>query len=651
MRVARNPPSGRDRAVAATLSYMAQEQPSDPQNNGNAGKPWTKGGASPNPAGRGARRADGAQTTEQTVRIDGGWSSVITGYNDATRDKRSGFSFSADIVTDVEAREMWRGDDIVAKVVEVLPSDAIRGGFEVKTGDKEEAETIDKYLEDLDACDYIRRAAEYERAYGGAALFPLINDGQDLIEPINLERAQSVDGFVLLEPRELQPFRWANGKVEVWRMQKLVEGGMPPASVYIHASRLIIFPGVRVTEQAVASAQPGWGDSILTRMKRVLRDFGIAWDAAGALVVDFSQGVFTMEGLNDLIARDKEHAVVRRLQIADIARSVVKMMVVDKKDGFERKATPMSGFPETLDRFGQRLSAATGMPVTKLLGVSAAGLNATGEGDEKNWHAVVSAFQSDKLTRPVTRLIEMCLHCANGPTGGKLPDTWSIEWQPLDVPSAKEEADRRYVIAQTDKIYWDIQALDGDTVARNRWGGDTFSPETQINFEERDAMAAAPTDPLLAAGLADPNAPLPEIGPDGLPIAPAPAIDPTTGAPITAEPAKQAMNGAQVQSLIEIVKASNAKEISRESAAAILRLAFTDVDEVTAQRILGPKEFKATIPAPAAPFGGGGGGFGKSAPGKEGDEKPEENAKKSGDITKDPGEPAADEEPETDVKE
>ncbi len=575
---------------------------------------------------------------EATTRTDGGWSSVLTGYNDATRDKRSSFSFSTDIVTDTEAREMWRGDDVVAKVVEVLPSEATRGGFEVKTGDKEQAEAIDKYLEDLDAFHYVRRAAEYERAYGGGALFPLVNDGQDLAQPLNLDRAQSIEELVLLEPRELQPWRWANGKVEVWRMQKFVEGGAPPVALYIHSSRLIIFPGVRVTEQAVYGAMPGWGDSILTRMKRVLRDFGIAWDAAGALIVDFSQGVFSMEGLNDLIARDKEKAVVRRLQIADIARSVVKMMVVDAKDKFERKQTPMSGFPETLDRFGQRLSAATGMPVTKLLGVSAAGLNATGEGDEKNWHAVVAAFQSDRLTKPFTRLIEISLRCKNGPTGGKLPDTWSIEWLPLDVPSAKEEADRRYVIAQTDKIYWDMQAVNGDVVAKNRWGGDTYSPEMQIDFEEQERLSAPPTDPALAVGLADPNAPLPEIGPDGLPVA---AVGPD-GKPLSAEPARQAMNGAQISSLIEVVKAANANEIARESAAAILRLAFAEVDENTAQAILGPKTFKAKVPAPAVPLGA------KPAAPKPDEEDNEEPAEDLGDVAKKVGEPEEPEAPSED---
>jgi hypothetical protein len=66
------------------------------------------------------------------------------------------------------------------------------------------------------------------------------------------------------------------------------------------------------------------------------------------------------------------------------------------------------------------------------------------------------------------------------------------------------------------------------------------------------------------------------------------------------------MNGAQISSLVDVIKAAGAKEISRESAAAILTLAFAGVTPADAERLLGPAGFEPVPPEPKpGPFGGG----------------------------------------------
>jgi hypothetical protein len=85
------------------------------------------------------------------------------------------------------------------------------------------------------------------------------------------------------------------------------------------------------------------------------------------------------------------------------------------------------------------------------------------------------------------------------------------------------------------------------------------------------------------------------------------AMSPMPGGaqPTALEPAKTAFTGVQVSALVDVVKAAMAKEISRESAAAIIELAFP-VDAAAALRILGPENFEPVKPEPPpAPFGGG----------------------------------------------
>jgi hypothetical protein len=64
-------------------------------------------------------------------------------------------------------------------------------------------------LDELGMVQCLREALQYERAYGGAAIFPGANDGSaDLTKPLNLDRLKTFDWLTVLTPRELTPVRW-----------------------------------------------------------------------------------------------------------------------------------------------------------------------------------------------------------------------------------------------------------------------------------------------------------------------------------------------------------------------------------------------------------------------------------------------------------
>ncbi len=68
--------------------------------------------------------------------------------------------------------------------------------------------------------------------------------------------------------------------------------------------------------------------------------------------------------------------------------------MLDKKDSFTRVQTPLTNLSDILDRFATRLAAAADMPVTLLMGMSPAGLNATGESDRAFFYDRVSCRYS-----------------------------------------------------------------------------------------------------------------------------------------------------------------------------------------------------------------------------------------------------------------
>jgi hypothetical protein len=138
-------------------------------------------------------------------------------------------------------------------------------------------------------------------------------------------------------------------------------------------------------------------------------------------------------------------------------------------------------------------------------------------------------------------------------------------------------------------VYIDRQVVTPEEIALSRFGSDGYSQETQISRELREPDPDGL--PELTAGV-----------PAAVGAAPAPGSD--AGAPATEDVQKTALNGAQVASLVDVVKAVVAEEIPRDAAVEIVALAY-QVTTAEANRLLGSagKGFVGKAPEPAPVFG------------------------------------------------
>lgn len=576
---------------------MADDPSDDPKKR--PGNPSWRKGRSGNPAGRPPRSA----------RMDG-WENMATSIGVLGKDKRLGARFYSDVVSDAEAAELWRGDDLAARVIEEPVAESLREGFEVKVAeDKELAEQITARLEELGATGALKKAMEYRRAYGGGAIMPVVNDGSILLStPLNTKRVTKVVSLVVFEARELQPVKWYTDirspkfrQPEIYRVSPIGTAGYGFGLQDVHESRLIVFQGIQVSSdpQRTGTA-PGWGDSVLTRVIRVLRDFNSAWDSAGVLVGDFSQTIWRINNLTEMITADTDGAFRARMRALEYGRSAANALLLDgEHESYERKSVNVTGLPELMDRFAQRLAAAANMPLTRLMGQSPGGMNATGESDTRGWYDYIAGIQGEVLPE-LERLVSFFMLEIDGPTKGREPEVWSVEWCPLWQPSDKEAADARLVQVQIDEKEHAMGVISAEEIRKSRHGGDTYSFQTVIDSD--DPIEVEPTAEEAAA-LRDPNAPL---------------VPGAAGAAATAvEPAKQAMNGAQVAAMVDVCVKVAAGELARESGIAILVAAFP-INEKQAAAML-PPEFKVEPPPPPVPFGGGppGGAPPPGSPGQE----------------------------------
>jgi len=548
------------------------------------GNPF-KPGQSGNPKGR-PRRADAAPRTD-------GWLSLQTGHG-TSRDRATSFMMVAHSLPYESAREIYRGDGVAARVVDLLPAAMLRKGIDLAVrsqdgidGQEVQQALIDR-LDELGFTAKVKLALQWSRAFGGSAILLGANDGSpDLSVPLNMDRIVSLDWLTVMTCRELQPAAWYDdprhpkyGSPSVYNIVAMVPSSSGVMQ-RVHESRLLRFDGVKLTREEERGNQ-GWGDSVFVRLHEALRDFGAAWGGAAHLLSEYGQGVLTIPELLEMTrSKDGAESLSARLQNFELLRSTVRAAVLDGgKEGvpgetFTRLQTPLAGLADMFDRFDKRIAAIAGVPVSLLTGESLSGLNASGGVNAGWWDDDVAAAREDLLRPPANRVTRILLRSKNGPTGGVEPESWRVVFPPLRELTAKEKADIRLVDAQADALHIQATVLDPAEVAVKAYGGAEYSSDRTIDLDTREALSG--DDEAL------PGEELPTVG---------------AGQPATTEPAAAAaLNGAQVAALVDIISQVAQRQIPRESGIGIILASFP-LTEAQAEAIMAGagRDFVPSVP-------------------------------------------------------
>lgn len=535
------------------------------------------------------------------------WVNRVTGLG-TSRDKRTAGRFMWEPLSYEECRDMYRGDPYVRRAVNLLSDEATRAGFRltVSEGDKarEAARWINGRMTDLGFRWKLRQAHRWARAYGGAGILMGIRDGsKSPRDPLRLDRVESVDFLNVLDCDELRVVRWYSspfhpryGEPALYQVTPRLGGAtLPMGYEYVHASRVLRVNGVDLSRDE-EQLQYGWGDSVPGLIFDSLQAFAQGHSGLAHLLTDANQAVFKWKGLAALF-KAKHHAEIEeRARMIDSVRSLLRAIVVDPEEGFERIATQFSGIPEAVDRLALHLAGALGYPLTVFMGRSPAGLQSDPEADLQSFYSMAMSTQTSELQPHVEQLARILFRCRASPTGRQEPEGWGVRWEPLEILSQKERAELEKVVAEKDAIYVGVGVYRAEEVALSRHGGeDGWSMDTTLDLELReqvpplDVPEDAPTlepvpKPAQAATAAEPPA---------TPGAPAQA-----GAPLAAT----ALNGAQVASAQGIVQSVADRKLPRGTGVAMLARFFnlppTVADEIMGE--VGRSFFTTSETAPAA---------------------------------------------------
>lgn len=357
------------------------------------------------------------------------------------------------------------------KIVRTPADEALRTGFclDVNEENDDSEEKILSIYEDLGCEAKFATALYWHRCYGGAIFLPIFNDGMNLNEPLNENSLRSIEEIRVYSAKEATPRILNNdphsinyGKPQTYIINDESNG----ASFEVDVSRLIIFPGLEVPN-IVRNIRNGWGGMILEDVYNALV---LKYDLGNKYAVDImermAQGVLKVKDLINLLsAEGGEDKVQKYLQNIDMVRNILNTIAIDSEDDFDIKNITLTGVNDILDKFQTTLSAVAEIPVTILFGRSPGGQNATGEADFEQYYGMVQRLQRRTLKPRLSRFIYLMSKCADYKIN--LPDVWTIKFNPLSIPTEKEEAetkklraDKFSVIANALNTYLSMGAID-----------------------------------------------------------------------------------------------------------------------------------------------------------------------------------------------
>ena len=238
------------------------------------------------------------------------------------------------------------------------------------------------------------------------------------------------------------------GMPEIYTVALQCKGEEEVKDFDIHESRTLRFDGIRpmVSEGWSSNYNREWGVSeLIPALNEISHDAGIT-GAIAHLVSEASVPVIKMQGFAESVQGKPSIDEMTAEQLgnrANMLKSVFRTMFLDVNDDFTRESVNFTGLPELMDKYAARLAAIAGIPATRFLSQSPAGLNATGESDMKNYAIQVAAMQIRILTEPLSKLDSMVARHIG------LNEPPEYVWNSLVEMSEKEKVEVSKIRAET----------------------------------------------------------------------------------------------------------------------------------------------------------------------------------------------------------
>lgn len=375
------------------------------------------------------------------------------------RAKSIGTRYQASPLNDIEITNAYRYAWLPRKVVDVPAEDATR---EWRQWDNKKVAALE---EKLRLKQRTFEAYQSARLYGYAGIYIGTNKKR---VGAPLDESETIQSLTVVNHDYLSVNDWDNdptsenfGKPKYFRI----------GDIDVHPSRVALFIGNEV---------PGdnncLGDSVLQSSYDALKNADSVAANVAELVFEAKIDVVKVPGLMQNVG-DQEYvdALNKRIALMMQYKSVNNALLMDAEEEWNQKQIVFGSLNELLMTAYQITAGAANIPMTRLLGRSASGLNSSGNNEIRDYYDTIRGIQTMQLEPSLLHLDEqLCRNCG-------VPDAdyeWNTLWQPDEQVQAM--ANQNNAIATGNLAKTDIftaKSLAAASAKALGWKGLVFNPE------------------------------------------------------------------------------------------------------------------------------------------------------------------------------
>ncbi len=356
------------------------------------------------------------------------------------RDKAATTFYTHAVMTDEQLIAAYSSSWLPRKIVDIPALDACRKWRDWQAK-KPQIEAIEEEEKRLNVKGKVLEAAKKGRLFGGAALYIGTGEANPAL-PLDVERVGKggIRYLNVITRRQLSAGEIDRNPESEWygRPGSYTLKGANGMQIEIHPSRLVLFTGAMPADDEInGNPWQGWGDSVLQSTLDAIKNADSTAGNIASLVFEAKIDIIRipdfMASLNNEAYRSK---ILERYSLANMSKGINGTLLLDKEEEYETKSASLAGLTDILMAFMQIVSGAADIPVTRLLGQSPAGMNATGESDLANYHDRIQSIQELEIA-PAMRRIDECI--IRSALGSRPPEV-HYSWAPLKQMSETEKA-------------------------------------------------------------------------------------------------------------------------------------------------------------------------------------------------------------------
>lgn len=367
---------------------------------------------------------------------------------------------------------LYRSSWIVQRVCNVIPEDALSDlSVEAPDLSSDELNEIQETLRRTNLRQTMLRGLRWGRLYGGAAGIIMVSGQEDdmsLPLDINAITQGAFRGLYIVD-------RWSGiyPSYDMVEDEKDPDYGLPAfyevhddvyggKSYRVHHSRVLRFTGIEMPywEQI---AEQYWGTSAIEAIyDELIKHDNVAHNIAN-LTFKANISVLQVENLDQMFATSTsthQRRMYAMLSAINALESSMGIRLVNKGDDIQQLQYSFSGLPEVMDSAMMDMAGATAIPVTRLFGRSPAGMNSTGESDEKMYRQTLEQERSVHITPLLQKLLPIiCISSI-----GRFPDGAEFKYPSLIELSLADKSDVVDRQSQAIERLFQANLIPGNTV-------------------------------------------------------------------------------------------------------------------------------------------------------------------------------------------